>query len=69
METFTAEGKEKKQYFLSETNLGLWHCVYQNNCYNNMAISGSFLFRSVRVCGTITANRGLPADLLTIGRH
>jgi hypothetical protein len=23
METFNAEGKEKKQYFLSETNFGL----------------------------------------------
>jgi hypothetical protein len=37
--------------------------VYQDNYYNSVEIAEHLLSRQVRVCGTISENRGLPPDL------
>ena len=40
--------------------------VYMDNYYNNVSTAEHLLSKGIRVCGTIRANRGLPANLRTV---
>ena len=48
---------------LLERIVGQNHHIYQDNYYNSVRLSQTFLDRNVRVCGGMRANRGTPRYL------
>ena len=65
MEIYSAEGKKLEDTVLSllDRNLGQSHHIYQDSFYNSVRLAQNILDRNVRVCGTMSANRGIPHDL------
>jgi len=65
MEIYSAEGKKLEDTVLSllDRNLGQSHHIYQDSFYNSVRLAQNILDRNVRVCGTMSANRGIPCDL------
>ena len=64
IEIYTAEGKKLEETILTllDPYLHRWHHVFQDNYYNSVQIAENLLAKKTRVCGTIRANRGLPAE-------
>jgi len=71
MEIYSAERKklENTMFSLLDRNLGQSHHIYQDNFYNSVRLAETLLDRNVRVCGTMSANRGIPRDLEGEGKH
>jgi len=65
MEIYSAERKKLEDTVLSLLggNLDLNPDIYQDDYYNSVRLSQTFLDRNVRVCGTISANWGIPRNL------
>lgn len=64
MNIHTAEGKTQQETALSALgpHLGIWHHIYQDNCYNATLIA-ELLQNKTRLCGTIRESRGLSLNL------
>jgi len=71
MEIHSAEVKKLEDTVLSllYRNLGQNHHIYQDNYYNSVRLAQTSLDRSVRVCGTMRAERGIPRDLEGEGKR
>jgi len=65
MEIYSAEGKKLEDTVLSllDRNLGQNHHIYQDSFYNSVRLAQILLYRNVRVCGTMRANKGITRDL------
>jgi hypothetical protein len=64
-------GQVRKDTVLSllDRNLGQNHHSYQDNFYNSMRFAQMLLDRSMRVCVTMRAKRGISCDLDGEGKH
>ena len=52
--------KETARNNIIGPNLGSWHHIYEDNCYNSVTTSEILLKTKTRVCGTIRENHGIP---------
>lgn len=70
MNIYTAEGKKLDETIMSvlENNLNVNHHVYQDNFYNSVKLGENLLQHKTRICGTMRANRGIPAQLENEGK-
>jgi hypothetical protein len=71
MEIYSAEGKMLEDTVLSllDRYLGQNHHIYQDNFLYLCEISSNIINRNVRVCSTMTVNRGIPHDLEGEGKR
>ncbi|XP_035731242.1 piggyBac transposable element-derived protein 4-like [Vespa mandarinia] len=64
MEIYCANGKQLDQITsLLDTNIGLAYHLYMDNYYNSIRTAELLLKNGTRVCGIITANRGIPESM------
>jgi hypothetical protein len=56
-------------FSLLDRILGQNHHIYQDNCYNSMRLAQTLLYRYLKVCRTMRANRGITYDLGGEGKH
>jgi NADH:ubiquinone oxidoreductase subunit F (NADH-binding) len=65
IEICIAEGKISNDRVMSvlENNLGVHHCVYQDNFYNSVNLVGILSKCTVTGCGTVGPKRGILKDL------